>query len=68
MGSDAPMIKIEWSLEDGGFIATDSTRPGCSAWGQTEDRARRELRDAQAAWDEAKANGDRAFVGDPRFD
>jgi len=46
-------VKVKWSEEDQGFIAVDTTRPGCSAWGKTELEALRELMDAQDAWDQA---------------
>lgn len=55
-------LHIFWSDEDEGYIATDSTRPGCCAWGETEDEAGREIADAQAAWDEAKALGETPFI------
>lgn len=47
-------INVFWSDDDEGYIATDDTRPGCSAFGETEDEARRELIWAQEAWDEAR--------------
>lgn len=46
--------EIFWSDEDDGFIATDCTRPGCSAWNETEIGALAELRRARIAWDAAK--------------
>lgn len=48
-------VNVFWSDEDDGYIAVDQTRPGCSAWGETESDVRRELKSAQRAWDEARA-------------
>ena len=48
-------IKVFWSNEDGGYIGTDANRPGCSAFGKTKAECRKELDDAQAAWDLARA-------------
>jgi predicted RNase H-like HicB family nuclease len=48
-------ITVFWSEEDDGWIALDYFRPGCSAWGETEEDALKELTDAQSAWDGARA-------------
>jgi predicted RNase H-like HicB family nuclease len=56
-------IEIFWSQEDDGWIAVDLLRPGCSAFGISENDALRELHDARKAWDGARAalpNGDGA--------
>lgn len=47
-------LTIFWSDEDDGFIAIDETRPGCSAFGTTEEKALHELWDAREAWDAAR--------------
>lgn len=43
-------LDIFWSEEDKGFIAEARDLPGCSAWGETEEEAAREARDAVASW------------------
>jgi hypothetical protein len=48
-------VIVFWSEEDDGFIAVDRTRPGCNAFGKTEDEAKRELVDAQAAYDKSRS-------------
>jgi antitoxin HicB len=46
-------IQVFWSEEDAGFIAAAPDLPGCSAWGETQVEAVREMEDAIAAWIEA---------------
>jgi predicted RNase H-like HicB family nuclease len=41
---------VFWSDEDEGFIATAQDLPGCSAFGETQEEAIRELQDAITAW------------------
>jgi antitoxin HicB len=41
---------IYWSKEDGGVIALAKDLPGCSAFGETEQEALKELDDAIDAW------------------
>jgi predicted RNase H-like HicB family nuclease len=43
-------IKIFYSDEDKGFIATSPDLPGCSAFGETEEEALKEIRTAQELW------------------
>lgn len=43
-------IEVFWSEEDEGYIALIPDLPGCSAWGETEDRALYEAQDAARAW------------------
>jgi len=43
-------IKIFYSEEDKGFIAIISDLPGCSAYGETEDEAIRQVKIAQELW------------------
>jgi len=47
-------MHVFWSDEDEGYVAIDTTRLGCSAWGATEEDARRELMEAQRSWDQAQ--------------
>ena len=47
--------EIWFSEEDGCWIAIDRTRPGCSAAGDSEAEALRELQDARIAHDSARA-------------
>ena len=42
--------EVFWSDEDEGFIAIAPDLPGCSAFGETQEEAVRELQDAIAAW------------------
>ena len=42
--------EVFWSDEDEGFVATAQDLPGCSAFGETQEEAIRELQDAIAAW------------------
>ncbi len=43
-------LEVFWSDEDEGFIAIALDLPGCSAFGETQEEAIRELQDAIAAW------------------
>jgi predicted RNase H-like HicB family nuclease len=43
-------IELVWSEEDGGYIATVPELPGCSAFGETEEEALREVKVAQELW------------------
>lgn len=45
---------VFWSDDDEGYIALATDLPGCSAFGDTQDEALRELQDAIAAWIEAQ--------------
>jgi predicted RNase H-like HicB family nuclease len=46
-------VQLFWSDEDGGFIAAAPDLPGCSAFGETQIEALREVQDAIDAWLEA---------------
>ncbi|MCX6678463.1 MAG: type II toxin-antitoxin system HicB family antitoxin [Methanothrix sp.] len=43
-------IEIFFSEEDEGFIATVPELPGCSAFGETEERALKEVKIAMQLW------------------
>jgi predicted RNase H-like HicB family nuclease len=43
-------VELIYSEEDGGFIATVPELPGCSAFGETEEEALREVKVAQGLW------------------
>jgi antitoxin HicB len=43
-------VRLFYSEEDKGFIATATDLPGCSAFGDTEEEAVREIRTAQELW------------------
>jgi predicted RNase H-like HicB family nuclease len=45
--------QVFWSAEDEGFIAVAPDLPGCSAFGDSQQEALAELRDAIVAWVEA---------------
>lgn len=47
---NAYTVIIEWSGEDGGYIATVPRLPGCSAFGETRAEAATEIEDAMKAW------------------
>jgi predicted RNase H-like HicB family nuclease len=47
---------VFYSEEDEGFIAIAPDLPGCSAFGDTQEEAVGELRDAIAAWQIAARN------------
>lgn len=46
-------IEIFYSEEDGGYIAVAPELPGCSAFGETEEEALREIKVAIDLWLEA---------------
>lgn len=51
-------IKVFYSDEDKGFIAVIPDLPGCSAFGETEEKAIKEVKIAQQLWIEtAKKEG-----------
>lgn len=43
-------VNVFWSKEDKGYIAVRPDLPGCTAFGETEQDALREARDAAASW------------------
>ena len=43
-------IEIFYSEEDGGYIAVAPELPGCSAFGETEEEALREIKVAMELW------------------
>jgi len=43
-------LEVFWSEEDEGFIAVALDLPGCSAFGETQEEAIREVQDAITAW------------------
>lgn len=43
-------VRLFYSEEDKGFIATVPDLPGCSAFGDTEEEAVKEIRTAQNLW------------------
>lgn len=43
-------INVFWSDEDEGFIAIAPDLPGCSAFGETQEEALREIRAAISLW------------------
>lgn len=55
--------EVFWSEEDGGFIATAPDLPGCSAFGETQQKALAELQDAIAAWIEANHSAGNPIPG-----
>ncbi len=46
-------VRLFYSEEDKGFIAVSPDLPGCSAFGDTEEEAVKEIRTAQELWLEA---------------
>ncbi|ATZ60677.1 MAG: type II toxin-antitoxin system HicB family antitoxin [Methanosarcinales archaeon Met12] len=50
MGSHKYTIEIFYSEEDGGHIAIAPELPGCSAFGETEEEALKEIRVAIDLW------------------
>ena len=44
------LIEIFWSDEDQGYIAIVPDLPGCSAFGESAERAACEIKDAMEAW------------------
>ncbi len=47
------LIQIFWSEEDQGYIATVPALSGCSAWGETQQDALKEINFAIEAWIES---------------
>lgn len=43
-------VKLFYSEEDGGYIATVPELPGCSAFGETEEDALKEVKVAEELW------------------
>ena len=59
-------INIFYSEEDGGYIANIPDLKYCSAFGETEEEALREVLQAKAAWLEiAKAEG--KVIPEPKY-
>ncbi len=54
-------IEIFYSEEDEGFIAIVPELPGCSAFGETEEKALREVKIAMQLWLEAARDMGRAI-------
>ena len=54
-------IEIFYSEEDEGFIAIVPELPGCSAFGETEERALKEVKIAMQLWLEAARDISRAI-------
>ena len=44
------LVEIFWSDEDQGFIAIAPDLPGCSAYGDTQPEAAREMEQAMESW------------------
>jgi predicted RNase H-like HicB family nuclease len=57
-------IEILYSNEDGGFIAVVPELPGCSAFGETEEEALREVKVAIDLWIEI-ANKENRDIPEP---
>lgn len=52
-------IEIFWSDDDNGYIAIAHDLPSCNAFGETQEEALHEIRDAITAWLEAcQASGE----------
>jgi hypothetical protein len=49
-------VRVFWSHDDQSWVAVDENRPGCCAVDTNKTRLRKEIKDAQAAWDEARDN------------
>ncbi|HVA24555.1 MAG TPA: type II toxin-antitoxin system HicB family antitoxin [Chloroflexota bacterium] len=43
-------VLIEWSDEDGAYVARAPELPGCSAWGNTYEQAAAEIQAAMGLW------------------
>ena len=43
-------VKLNYSQEDSGFIATVPELPGCSAFGETDEEALKEIKIAEELW------------------
>ncbi|MCJ7791577.1 MAG: type II toxin-antitoxin system HicB family antitoxin [Dehalococcoidia bacterium] len=54
-------IEIFYSEEDGGYIALAPELPGCSAFGETEEEALREIKVAIDLWLETAQKEDRGI-------
>jgi predicted RNase H-like HicB family nuclease len=54
-------IEIFYSEEDEGYIAIVPELPGCSAFGETEERALQEIKMAMKLWLETAREMDRAI-------
>lgn len=54
-------IEIFYSEEDEGYIAVAPELPGCSAFGETEEEALREIKVAMDLWLEAARDEGRAI-------
>jgi predicted RNase H-like HicB family nuclease len=52
-------IKVFFSEEDKGFIAVIPDLPGCSAFGETEEKAIKEIKIAQELWIKTAGRGGR---------
>jgi predicted RNase H-like HicB family nuclease len=48
------IVRTAWSSEDGAFVATVPSMPGCSAVGETLAEAISEIAKAMEAWEEAQ--------------
>lgn len=57
-------IKIFYSAEDKGWIAVVPELPGCSAFGETTEKALREVETAKALWLEA-AQKEKRHIPEP---
>lgn len=55
------LIEIFWSEEDQGFIAIAPDLPGCSAFGDTQQEAAKEMEHAMISWLEACGNMNRPY-------
>ncbi len=59
MNRNRYLIEIFWSDEDSAYVAVVPDLPGCSAVGETEEQALKEVHDAIDAWIAAcRAAGD----------
>ena len=59
-------INVSWSEEDGGYIADIPDLPFCSAFGETQEEALRQVLVAKQAWlESAKERGDP--IPEPRY-
>lgn len=54
-------VEIFYSEEDDGYIAVAPELPGCSAFGETEEEALKEIRVAVGLWLETAQNEGRAI-------
>ncbi|NOZ77535.1 MAG: type II toxin-antitoxin system HicB family antitoxin, partial [Euryarchaeota archaeon] len=58
-------VEIFYSEEDGGYIAIAPELPGCSAFGETEEEALKEIKVAVALWLET-AKKENRDIPEPR--